>query len=59
MIDDDKPLWDGDGEESEEAFDLKYDEWEQRDWMTWLADNLVFLFKKRRNLLRSACSAWN
>ena len=35
MINHDKPLWDGDGEESEEAFDLKYDEWEQRDWMTW------------------------
>ena len=45
MINHDKPLWDGDGEESEDAFDLKYDEWEQRDWMPWLADNLVFPFK--------------
>lgn len=41
-------LWDGEGEEAEDAFDLKYEEWEQRDWMTWLAKNLVFPFKVTR-----------
>ena len=41
-------LWDGDGDDAGDAFDLKYEEWEQRDWVTWLAKNLVFPFKARR-----------
>ncbi len=44
----DEHLWDGEGNEAGEAFDLKYEEWEQRDWMTWLAENLVFPFKATR-----------
>ena len=38
-------LWDGEGEEAGDAFDRKYEECEQRNWMTWLAENLVFPFK--------------
>jgi hypothetical protein len=41
-------LWDGDGDDAGDAFDVKYEEWEQRDWMTWLAANLVFPFKVSR-----------
>ena len=41
-------LWDGDGDDAGDAFDLKYAEWEQRDWMSWLAENLVFPFKVTR-----------
>ncbi|MGO9203648.1 MAG: calcium-binding protein [Limisphaerales bacterium] len=41
-------LWDGEGYEAGDAFDLKYEEWEQRDWMTWLATNLVFPFNVTR-----------
>lgn len=26
----------------------KYREWEERDWMRWLLDNLTFPFKARR-----------
>lgn len=32
--------WDDD--DNEEAWDKKYEEWEQRDWDTWLWDNLSF-----------------
>lgn len=48
MNNEDIHLWDGEGEYAEDAFDLKYEEWEQRDWMTWLAENLVFPFKVTR-----------
>ena len=48
MNNEDIHLWDGEGEDAEDAFDLKYEEWEQRDWMTWLAENLVFPFKVTR-----------
>lgn len=41
-------LWDGDGEDADDAFERKLEEWEQRDWMTWLAENLVFPFKATR-----------
>jgi len=41
-------LWDGEGYEAGDAFDLKCEEWEQRDWLTWLAKNLVFPFKVTR-----------
>lgn len=37
-----EPLWDGDGEDAEDAFDRKLDEWEQRDWLTWLSENFSF-----------------
>jgi hypothetical protein len=26
----------------EDAFDRKYEEWEKRDWMPWLSENLMF-----------------
>ena len=48
MNNEDIHLWDGEGEDAKDAFDLKYEEWEQRDWMTWLAENLVFPFKVTR-----------
>ncbi len=34
--------------ESEDAFDRKYEEWQKRDWMTWLPENLAFPFKATR-----------
>jgi hypothetical protein len=43
-----EPLWDGDGEDAGDAFDLKCEEWERRDWMVWLPENLVFPFKATR-----------
>ena len=43
-----EPLWDGSGEEASDAFDLKCEEWELRDWMTWLAESLVLPFKATR-----------
>jgi hypothetical protein len=33
---------------SEKLFDKKYEEWEKRDWMKWLKDNLAFPFKVER-----------
>ena len=33
---------------SEEAHDRKYHEWGKRDWMTWLKQNLSFLFTFKR-----------
>ncbi len=41
-------LSDGEGYEAGDAFDLKYEEWERRDWMVWLPENLVFPFKATR-----------
>ena len=38
-------LWDGEGDKASEAFDEKMEEWEERDWMTWLKENLAFPFK--------------
>ncbi len=38
-------LWDGEGDEASEAFEEKMEEWEERDWMTWLKENLAFPFK--------------
>jgi hypothetical protein len=35
-------------EEAGDAFDLKCEEWEERDWMTWLAEYLVCPFKATR-----------
>jgi hypothetical protein len=41
-------LWDGDGAKASKAFERKFEEWDQRDWMTWLAKNLTFPFKATR-----------
>ena len=38
-------LWDGEGDKASEAFEEKMEEWEERDWMTWLKENLAFPFK--------------
>ena len=48
MSDEAGHLWDSSRPGSDEAFDRKYGEWEKRDWMTWLAENLVFPFKASR-----------
>ena len=37
--------WD---EDNEELFDEKYSEWEERDWESWLNDNLTFPFEIKR-----------
>ena len=34
--------------QNEELFERKYAEWEQRDWFTWLKDNLTFPFQVER-----------
>lgn len=34
--------------ESDEAFELKYEQWAKRDWMTWLAEHLAFPFTVTR-----------
>jgi hypothetical protein len=41
-IDPDDPNY---SERCEEAFEEKLEEWEERDWMDWLAENLSFPFK--------------
>lgn len=33
---------------NEELFDKKYEEWERRDWMRWLEQNLSFPFEVER-----------
>ena len=33
---------------SREAFDKKYQEWEKRNWMKWLKENLTFPFTAKR-----------
>jgi hypothetical protein len=48
MSNQDEYLWDGSGNTTGEAFDRKCEEWQQRDWMIWLAENLVFPFKVTR-----------
>src|SRR5437667_12559108 len=48
MSNEDGHLWDSNRQGSDEAFDQKYEEWQARDWMTWLAVNLVFPFKATR-----------
>ncbi len=35
-------------EKCEEAFEKKVDEWEERDWVDWLSENLTFPFKAVR-----------
>ena len=42
MSNEDGQLWDSNRQGSDKAFDQKYEEWQARDWMTWLAVNLVF-----------------
>ena len=45
------PSWDYDSDEEgydDEAFDRKYEEWEQRDWLEWLRKNLTFPFQAER-----------
>ena len=32
----------------EKAFDRKYQEWQVRDWLSWLRDNLSFPFQAER-----------
>ncbi len=41
-------VWDGTGEKATKAFERKRAEWRQRDWMTWLPDNLSFPFTATR-----------
>ena len=38
--------WDGD--DDEDAFDSKYEEWGRRDWMAWLSEKLSFPFEVKR-----------
>lgn len=38
------PSWEHDNE----AFDIKCEEWKQRDWVAWLNENLSFPFEVRR-----------
>ncbi len=37
--------WD---EEDEDAWDQKYDEWNERDWESWLLESLSFPFEVKR-----------
>jgi len=39
--------WDSDSDDGE-AFDVKYAEWEKRDWESWLEKNLAFPFEVKR-----------
>jgi hypothetical protein len=54
MSNDDDHSWDlaetreGNVPGDEESFDRKYDQWEKRDWMTWLEENLSFPFQAER-----------
>ena len=41
-------LWDGTGVKTAKDFGRKCAEWQERDWMTWLAENLVFPFTATR-----------
>ena len=41
-------LWDGPGVKAAKDFERKCAEWQERDWMTWLAENLVFPFTATR-----------
>ncbi len=40
-----KPAWDRD---DGEAFESKMEEWEERDWLAWLKNNLSFPFNAKR-----------
>jgi hypothetical protein len=40
-----KPAWDSN---AADAFEAKMDEWEKRNWATWLGDHLSFPFKAKR-----------
>jgi hypothetical protein len=42
MTDEDAHLWDSNRRGSTDAFNREFDEWKERDWMTWLAANLTF-----------------
>ena len=46
MSEDNNHSWDED--DGEELFELKMEEWAERDWATWLEDNLFFPFKAKR-----------
>ncbi len=48
MTDDDAHLWDSNRRGSTDAFNRKMEEWQKRDWMTWLAANLTFPFSVTR-----------
>ena len=47
MTQDYDSTWDSDLDDGE-AFDVKYDEWEKRDWEAWLEKNLTFPFEVKR-----------
>ena len=47
MSEDISHAWDAD-DGGEEAFDLKMEEWAERDWATWLEDTLSFPFVATR-----------
>ena len=40
--------WDSEEDVYGEAFDKKYEEWEKRDWVSWLKENLTFPFQAER-----------
>ena len=40
--------WDSDKDVYGKAFDKKYKEWEERDWLKWLKANLTFPFEAER-----------
>jgi hypothetical protein len=40
--------WDSEEDVDGEAFDRKYEEWESREWVSWLKANLKFPFRARR-----------
>ena len=48
MTDDDAHLWDSNRRGSTDAFNRKIEQWQKRDWMTWLAKNLTFPFSVTR-----------
>jgi hypothetical protein len=48
MTDDDAHLWDSNRRGSTDAFNHKIEEWQERDWMIWLAENLTFPFTVTR-----------
>jgi len=47
MSEDNSHAWDSDDGDTE-AFDLKMEEWAERDWASWLEDNLSFPFTAKR-----------
>ena len=47
MIDEDIHAWDT-GDDDSPALDLKMEEWAEREWATWLEENLTFPFRAKR-----------